>query len=467
MMENKEDVENTLSIGSGSDIFLFTISIHSVHNLKTLELNQLSRSNNIRCWLSYSIMNMIVQTEEFCLMNLTTQENKENKENIEEQKYFDPVSDIFRVKSSKEEFRNYFQSLPSLKIYLCSKDDIGVIGFATISLNSLFEDINGKIVKSISGNFPIIPKNSPTRLKCGDKMQAQENKILPLIKVSIDVETKNKKVENNVKNNTNLKKDPVGRGCFHLESNDQKINERNILQEHSDFSNFIQKEVNLNTITLEIDQKKLEWEKWKHVGELKFHEKLKEKESEMLKKTELRISKIEAEANERINQTRMECSQLQGRLRKSLADVEMRERKLHATEMIRQLEYTQKLSEIESDQRRTRDDSEHAIKLEKTKSAAAKEHLEMEKRTKKAAEVRARAAEEELERQRLKLREMPESVLLQELATLKGKLGDAETRAQREKAEKNIALMEKEKLNSEVHHLVSDFAVRSITKQNK
>jgi hypothetical protein len=93
------------------------------------------------------------------------------------------------------------------------------------------------------------------------------------------------------------------------------------------------------------------------------------------------------------------------------------------------------------------------VDLEKAKVVASVDRAEVAEMRAVAAEKRMRAAEEEFEHYRTQQRKTPESALLQELATMKGRLADSDNRVNKERAERNQALLEKEQFRAHIHRL--------------
>ena len=203
----------------------------------------------------------------------------------------------------------------------------------------------------------------------------------------------------------------------------------------------------------DIERRRREWEEWRHREEVAWHERLRAKEEASLRAVENSAKLREREKNEAIAHAQAEYAKLEGRLRKALLEVETRERKLKADEVQRAVEHTQKMQEIQMMSRRGREEAKFQVDLEKQKTAAALERAEIADKARVVAEKRCAEAENEFTHYRQQQRKSPESVLLQELATLKGKLSDSESRINKERAERNAALLEKEQFRAHIHRL--------------
>lgn len=73
----------------------------------------------------------------------------------------------------------------------------------------------------------------------------------------------------------------------------------------------------------------------------------------------------------------------------------------------------------------------------------------------KTVQNRIREVETEFQRYKDKQHQTPEAALLQQVAILNGKLAEAESRIQRERAERNQAFLEKEQYRTNIYRLVS------------
>ncbi|CAN0001191.1 unnamed protein product, partial [Hapterophycus canaliculatus] len=91
-------------------------------------------------------------------------------------------------------------------------------------------------------------------------------------------------------------------------------------------------------------------------------------------------------------------SQLEGKLRKALSEVEARERQLKAREESWKSEHAQKLSELQLLQRRLREETKHQVDLERMKVKSLERQLASHAKLLEDARARAAAADEDIER---------------------------------------------------------------------
>ena len=92
--------------------------------------------------------------------------------------------------------------------------------------------------------------------------------------------------------------------------------------------------------------------------------------------------------------------------------------------------------------------------MKRTKLSAEVEKTLIAEKAAAAANMRAKQLEEDFEKFRMKQRQSPEALLLQEIAELKGRLAESGSRYHRSVAENNQALLEKEQFRANVQKLV-------------
>jgi len=196
-----------------------------------------------------------------------------------------------------------------------------------------------------------------------------------------------------------------------------------------------------------------EWEQWRLNAERVWSQQLREKEKVRLRELEEEFSAKEKERSTLLARSTTDYMKLETKLRQSLVEVEAKERRLHSSEMELKQIHAQKLSELQLLQRRLREDSRHQIELEKQKRKESDEKVSLSEEA--CARLRRRLAELEsdFEGFRKANRKAPEAVIRADLARVTGEKAEAEARVDKERAEKNQILLEKEKLKAHIHQL--------------
>ena len=115
---------------------------------------------------------------------------------------------------------------------------------------------------------------------------------------------------------------------------------------------------------IEFEKERRRWEEWRHKEELKWHNKMRERESAALKALDEQSKAQERENAKEIDAKKKEFENLEGRLRKALAEVEKRERRIRTVEASREAEYTTKMAEVELKQKLLKEETKHTAELE-------------------------------------------------------------------------------------------------------
>jgi len=198
---------------------------------------------------------------------------------------------------------------------------------------------------------------------------------------------------------------------------------------------------------------KLEWEQFQRREEAKWTDRLRQKESTRMRELDDAFQNREKDRAAVVSRTQAEYVRLEAKLRKALAEVEARERRLAAAEEKLKQQHAQKLSELQLLQRRLREDSRHQIELEKQHRGEVEERLAHMDESRQRVQRRLEEVEADFDRFRRANRRMPEAEMRAEVARLQGEKADVASRLERERADKNQALLEKEQYRAHVHHL--------------
>ena len=111
---------------------------------------------------------------------------------------------------------------------------------------------------------------------------------------------------------------------------------------------------------------KLEWEQFQRREEAKWADRLRQKESTRMRELDDAFQNREKDRAAVVSRTQAEYVRLEAKLRKALAEVEARERRLAAAEEKLKQQHAQKLSELQLLQRRLREDSRHQVCRDQT-----------------------------------------------------------------------------------------------------
>jgi hypothetical protein len=231
------------------------------------------------------------------------------------------------------------------------------------------------------------------------------------------------------------------------DSNQSKLLEQREKQLIAREAELSEQEREMREAAASLEHKRCEWEQWRLRHELEWHEKLRNKAAAMMNLVEERVCTLEKERLGSVDASKNEYDKLESRLRKTLIEVEAKERQLKDVERGHQNEHRRKLAELESREKLLKEELKHSIEIERAKVKAAIEQAV-------AANKRAKQIEAEMDQLREQHRKTPEVTLMHQMAELKGQLADSQRRIEAIKAEKNKVTAEKEQFRSNVHKLV-------------
>ncbi|CAM9315454.1 unnamed protein product [Phaeothamnion confervicola] len=194
-----------------------------------------------------------------------------------------------------------------------------------------------------------------------------------------------------------------------------------------------------------------QWEDWRQRQEASWAEGLRAKDEALVQRWEQR----EAERHKAMQRAQSDYAKLEARLRKALAEVEVRERTLQSREEALKTDHAARLAELQLLQRRLREESRHQVELEKMRAAALEKQLATHKAALSSAETRLRSCEDEFDRYRQAQRRTPEAALRLELAQATAAAAAATAETEKERSEKHKALLEREECRAHVHRLAA------------
>ncbi len=124
---------DALPIGPGSlspeaCTFCFTVNIRGASNLQGLVENMKGDNPPSLFWFSYSLFSVVVQTDRFSVGN--------TGDGPPPPMLFVPVYDTFLLRATQLDLANFFESMPALRIFLCTEGT--VVAHADIRIGELF-----------------------------------------------------------------------------------------------------------------------------------------------------------------------------------------------------------------------------------------------------------------------------------------------------------------------------------------
>lgn len=361
--------ELTTNIGLGCDVFELKISVEKF-------MNECQAIANIEqkpcCWLSYRFFGQVFQSETFCSSAQS----------------FAPMVHSFRIRSSLSELTDYFRDKKksTLRVHVCT---IGqVLGTTLVDLSPLFGaqtsgDSHCYEGRTTHGEYFLRPTNKEGVGKtpratlasllitlCLHKKYRRSNTLCQsaehqssLAAKSLSISSQTDLIDKNVD-----VVDPAS-SCQQERDNVvflpmQKLLEKKEQELKIREAQIYEKEKEVYESVTALEKKRCEWEQWRHQEEVKWHEKLRNKEAATMRTIEERLCNIEKDRLRSVETSRSEYEKLEGKLRKALLEVEAKERQLKEVEVNQQNEQKRKMAELDLREKLSKEELKHAIEIE-------------------------------------------------------------------------------------------------------
>ncbi|KAL3673396.1 hypothetical protein V7S43_001109 [Phytophthora oleae] len=204
-----------------------------------------------------------------------------------------------------------------------------------------------------------------------------------------------------------------------------------------------------------LEREKNVWRQEQHLQQLQWKRRFAEMEKARMDELEEEWARREEERSNLLKSAQEEYQRLEQTLRKSLADLDTRERRLAVAEAALQREQEAKRDENEHLQRRLKSEQNHAQSLAKKHTEAYDRRIALLETQLSDAEKRAKQVEADFVEYRQQQRKLPESKLREEIAALKGNVAELEkqkmaTERECERAEANV-----ERMKVQLEHVTS------------
>lgn len=198
----------------------------------------------------------------------------------------------------------------------------------------------------------------------------------------------------------------------------------------------------------ELEQRKLEWERFRQDAEAKWREDLHAKEIALRKQIELECNAQIAHKSDALRRAQEELNKQEVRLKNEIHLVEKERIDAALSETQRRTMHEQKLNELRSMEHRIREESKAAVDRERRVAAQLRDQVASLEEQLKKSNARATALENEYDSYRTKMRSMPESVLREKNATLQAQLAEARSEIERQRrivAERDLEIDQQKK----------------------
>ncbi|KAG6967688.1 hypothetical protein JG688_00006187 [Phytophthora aleatoria] len=202
-----------------------------------------------------------------------------------------------------------------------------------------------------------------------------------------------------------------------------------------------------------LERERSAWKQEQHLQQLQWKRRFAEMEKARMDELEEEWARREEERSNLLKAAQEEYQRLEQTLRKSLADLETRERHLAVAESALQREQEAKRDENDSLQRRLKSEQSHTLSLAKKQTEAYERRIALLESQLSDAERRAKQVEADFAEYRQQQRKLPESKLREEIAALKGNVSELEKQKMAKERECEIAEANIGKMKAQVDQM--------------
>ncbi|ETI48931.1 hypothetical protein F443_07098 [Phytophthora nicotianae P1569] len=214
-----------------------------------------------------------------------------------------------------------------------------------------------------------------------------------------------------------------------------------------------EREKEVATLKETLERERSAWKQEQHLHQLQWKRRFAEMEKVRMDELEEEWARREEERSNLLKAAQEEYQRLEQTLRKSLADLETRERRLAVTEAALQREQEAKRDEYDSLQRRLKSEQSHTLSLAKKQTEAYERRISLLESQLGDTESRAKQVEADFTEYRQQQRKLPESKLREEIAALKGNVSELEKQKMAKERECEIAEANVEKMKSQLDQM--------------
>eukprot|EP00644_Phytophthora_capsici_P000313 jgi/Phyca11/560103/estExt2_Genewise1.C_PHYCAscaffold_40564 len=204
-----------------------------------------------------------------------------------------------------------------------------------------------------------------------------------------------------------------------------------------------------------LEREKSVWKQEQHLQQLQWKRRFAEMEKARMDELEEEWARREEERSNLLKSAQEEYQRLEQTLRKSLADLDARERRLAVAEAALHREQEAKRDENEHLQRRLKSEHNHVQSLAKKQTEAYDRRIALLEAQLGDAEKRAKQVEADFVEYRQQQRKLPESKLREEIAALKGNVAELEKQKMAKERDCERAEATVEKMKVQLEHMAS------------
>lgn len=209
----------------------------------------------------------------------------------------------------------------------------------------------------------------------------------------------------------------------------------------------------LSEAKLQIERKHKEWDLYVQREEKKFQKHLKDKEEKVRNYLNLKIQQNQDEHCRTMDFCKAEYKKIEARLKKSLRDVESRERELVRQYEERDTMLKKKLMEVDIKEQMLREEAQHLIDVEVAKLQSAQNKIVILEKDIENANKRNYELQTTLDEERKRYKDSHENRAKEELSSMRCRIIELESQLKREISEKNDLSLELERYRVAAHKL--------------
>lgn len=209
------------------------------------------------------------------------------------------------------------------------------------------------------------------------------------------------------------------------------------------------------TIQQQMQAARVDWEMWREQAEKKWRESLMEKEAQVKAQAKQEAqATIEAKMDD-LKRAQQEVGRMEVRLKAAMENVEKQRFKLQQHEEGLEARVAQKIQELQLLQRRVRTEAKTLVDAERQKNTVLQSQLMQSNDHNDSLERKLKLIEQEYLELKTSTRKFSETILREEVATVKAQLADAREQIEREKTKTAGMVLEKEHYRAQMYRLAS------------
>lgn len=202
-------------------------------------------------------------------------------------------------------------------------------------------------------------------------------------------------------------------------------------------------------------QAQSDWEQWRQNAEKEWRESLAEKEASIRNQAKQEAQAFIDVKLDDLKRTQQEVNRMEVRLKAAMDAVDQQKSKLQQQEQQLEIRAAQKIQELQLLAKRVKSEAKTVIDAEKLKCASLQHQLNNAQDYALSMEKKLKHIEEEYNSLKSASRNFPETLLREEIASLRARLNEASEQLEREKGSKATLALEREHFRAQMHRVAN------------